>query len=205
MTEAFTDPVAVIEAALAGERPAVEDGYSANALVLGASGQPGEEHVCGELLSVFEPVNVLGVAVQNDPDYYRRVTDEHFETTPARLGVLDVGAQETHEDGVRAISSASDLTGIGIGVTDTIKGWADADERTVVCFDALTPLLQYSEMERVYRFLDVTTRRLGQVCAVSHVHVNPLAHDERTVQRLMSVFDAVVEADDDGEWSVRRA
>jgi hypothetical protein len=208
--EEFPGPVEVIEAALAGESLDVPDGYSANALLLAASGQPGEGHVCGDLLSVFDAVNVLGVAIQHDRSYYERVWSRHFEDAPTRLGVVEVGTDESvGGDRVRTVANTSDLTGIGITVTDFIKRWADADEPTVVCFDSLTPLLQYTEQERVYRFLDVTTRRLSQVCAVSHAHINPLAHDERTLQQLMGVFDAVVEPGEGGEapadWTVRRA
>jgi hypothetical protein len=203
----FPSPERVIEATLAGEQLDLPDGYSANALVMGASGQHGEDHVCGELLSVFDSVNLLGIAIQHDPSYYRRVWNDHFEESPARLGIVDVGGHDEYDSSsVRAVSNASDLTGIGITVTDAIKQWSDTDEPTVVCFDSLTPLLQYSDMERVYRFLDITTSRLSHVCAVSHAHINPLAHDERTLQQLMSVFDAVVEPDEtdmSDEWSVR--
>jgi hypothetical protein len=212
MDDSFPAPAPedVIEAALGGDRPDLPDGYAANALVLGASGQRGERHVCGELLSVFDSVNLLGVAIQHDPTYYRRVWSDHFEGSPARLGIVDVGGREEYDsDTVRTVSSASDLTGIGITVTDAIKNWSDTPEPTVVCLDSLTPLLQYSELERVYRFLDVTTSRLNQVCAVSHAHVNPLAHDEQTLQQLMGVFDAVVDPGEDAEapaeWSVRPA
>jgi hypothetical protein len=206
----FPGPVEVIEGVLAGEAPDVPDGYSANALLLGPSGEPGEGHVCGELLSLFGEVNVLGVAIQHDRSYYERVWSERFEDAPARLGVVEVGAEGSVAAGnVRTVATPGDLTGIGITVTDFIKRWADAEEPTVVCFDSLTPLLQYTEQERVYRFLDVTTRRLSQVCAVSHAHINPLAHDERTLQQLMGVFDAVVEPGDGSgspaDWTVRRA
>jgi hypothetical protein len=203
----FVSPVEVIDAAMTGETDTVPEGYSANALVLAASGQPGEQHLCERLLSALAPVNVIGVAIKNDRSYYHEQADR-METEPARLGVVEVGGPDAAAtDQVKPVSEAGDLTGLGISVMHFVKEWATTDEPTVVCFDSLTPLLQYSEPDRVYRFLDVTTRRLDRVCAVSHAHINPLAHDERTVQQLMSVFDAVVEPETDGEptWTARRS
>lgn len=210
----FLGPGELIESVLAGDDPDVSTGYSANALVLAPSGQAGETRVCGELLSVFDDVNVLGVAVEHGPGYYERVWERHFDGSVARLGVVDVGTDAADTEHVRAVADVGDLTGIGITVTEFVRRWADADEPTVVCFDSLTPILRYTELDRAYRFLDVTTGRLDRVCAVSHAHINPLAHDEQTLQQLMGVFDAVVEpADADGDagddpaagWRVRRA
>jgi hypothetical protein len=200
-------PVDVIEAALAGDTDGIPDAYSANALLLGGPRDGGEEAVCGDLVSVYDDVNLLGVAIKHDPAYYDRLYRRHLQDGPERLGVVDVGGVDSGEDWgfpTETVSDSGDLTGIGIAVTHFVKRWASTPEPTVVCFDSLTPLLHYSDLDRCYRFLDVTTSRLAQVCAVSHAHLNPGAHDEQAIQSLMSVFDAVVERDDDSdEWVVR--
>jgi archaellum biogenesis ATPase FlaH len=124
-----------------------------------------------------------------------------------RLAVLDVSPADLDTDlpvTVETVSDASDLTGIGINVTQLVKQAADSENPTVVCFDSLTPLLQYVDAERCYRFLDVTTSRLSKVCAVSHAHINPRAHDDQTVQQLTTVFDTIIEHDGD-DWAVRPA
>jgi hypothetical protein len=195
-------PVEVVRSALKNQTDPVPEGYSANALVHQVPEESPE--TCGRLLSVFDPVNVLGVAIEHDPAHYVRICEQESSLDSSRLAVVDVTPSgRTPPPGVRVetVGDAEDLTGIGIAVTQLVKQAARSDVPTVVCFDSLTPLLQYSDVERCYRFLDTTTSRLNQVCAVSHAHIDPAAHDEQTLQQLASVFDAVVRYDDD-TWRV---
>jgi hypothetical protein len=194
-------PVEVVEAALDGQTDPVPEGYSANALVHASTGQ---NDTCGQLLSVFDPINVLGVAIQHDPSHYLRICEERPTLDPSRLAVVDVnpsGRDPPAEIRIETVPDAEDLTGIGIAVTQLVKQAAQSDVPTVVCFDSLTPLLQYSDIERCYRFLDTTTNRLNKVCAVSHAHIDPAAHDDQTLQQIATVFDATVRHDDE-EWQV---
>jgi len=198
-------PVEVVEAAIEADTEVVPDGYTANALVHKPASPP-ETDVCERLISVFEPVNVLGVAIQHDPSYYIRLCRDHQDLDPSRLAVVDVTPADngpSYDDvTVKTVPDPQDLTGLGISVTQLVKQAARSDRPTVVCFDSLTPLLQYVDMDRCYRFLDMTTNRLSQVCAVSHAHVNPRAHDTQEIEQLSSAFDTVITSSGDG-WSVR--
>jgi len=204
MADPFVVPTDVVEAALRGDTSDVPDGYSANALVCRPADGAVETEGCEHLLTAFDSVNVLGVAVTHEPDYYVRMARQSDRLDPERVAVVDVNPVSMGEEyGVTVVpvTDASDLTGIGISVTKLLKRVADSDRPTAVCIDSLTPLLRYSDLDRCYRFLDITTSRLNQVCAVSHVHLNPRAHDERTVNQIGTLFDAVIEHGAGG-WQV---
>ena len=102
---------------------------------------------------------------------------------------------------VRTVSP-TDLTGVGMAVSDVIKQWADDDAGTVVCFDSVTDFLQYADRSTMYRFLRVVTRRFDAVDGFAHFHMDPHAHDRQTIATLKSPFDAVVDASDESDVSV---
>lgn len=214
MSESRLRPVEVIEAALGDDEAVIPEDDATNALIMAPADARGEREVCGGLLSALAPVKVLGVALRRDDSYYADLCQEFMAEPPVDIGVVHVGGDGTgralSDEKVTAVSEPGDLTGTGIRITNYLKEFAGGDP-TVVCFDSLTPLLQYVDIDRCYRFLDLTTRRIDQVCAVSHAHLNPDAHDDQTVQAITQVFDTVVEPAGEGDdevvpgWTVRPA
>lgn len=114
------------------------------------------------------------------------------------LALVSVGALGSDPEGVH-VADVTDLTGIGIRMTTALERWDCGAVR--VCVDSLSPLLGQVSFERAYRFVDVMTSRMAHAGA-SHWHVDPRAHDQRTLHRLMSAFDAVVRREE-GTWTVR--
>jgi hypothetical protein len=214
MREGRLRPTEVIEAALGDSETVIPEDDATNALVLSPADARGERRVCGGLVSALAPVKVLGVALRRDDAYYADLCREFMTEAPVDIGVVHVGGDGTGsaipDENVTAVSEAGDLTGTGIKITNYLKEFAGG-EPTVVCFDSLTPLLQYAGVDRCYRFLDLTTRRIEQVCAVSHAHLNPDAHDDQTVESITQVFDTIIEPAGEGDaevvpgWTVRPA
>jgi hypothetical protein len=183
----------------------------ATTVMLGApSMSGGADGACVDLLAQAAPddVSVLWVSFTKPAaaclDRWRSVHD----TDPADFGMIVVGETvgggggnaDIDAQAVQTISNASDLTGIGIKVSEFISG---RDEQIAVCFDSVTALLQYVELETAYEFLHALTGQLYSVGAVSHFHIDPNAHDRRTVDTLLSLFDAEVRLDEDGTATVR--
>ena len=104
---------------------------------------------------------------------------------------------------IETVSSPNDLTGLGIRITEFLSDWADNDNRTVVCFDSLTALLQYVELDTAYEFLHIITGRMASTDAFAHFHMDPDAHDEQTVEIVTGLMDAVVEVDEEGGRNIR--
>jgi len=103
---------------------------------------------------------------------------------------------------VETISDPGDLIGLGIAISKYLSNWEGSPNQTVVCFHSLTPLLQYGNLQRVFRFLHVLTGPLKSIDAVAHFHLDPHAHDEQTINTLSQLFDVIVEHDN-GDYTVR--
>lgn len=180
----------------------------ATTVLLGAPSMTGgADDACVDLLSqaVPEETSVLWVSFTKPPsDCLAQWRDRH-DRDPGQFGVIVVGetvgagSGEINPQAIQQVSNPSDLTGIGITVGEFISG---RDEDIAVCFDSLTALLQYVDLETAYEFLHALTGQLYSAGAVSHFHIDPSAHDQRTVDTLLSLFDAEVELGD-GEPTVR--
>ncbi|MBX0295873.1 DUF7504 family protein [Haloarcula nitratireducens] len=165
------------------------------------SGEDGGGGVCTAFLDRAGPsATSLWVTYTRTPsacvEAYRE-TSHSTGATPT-LSVIAVG--DTGTDAalsretvtVQTVSTPSDLTGLGITLSQSFS----AHDDVVVCFDSLTALLQYVDLPTVYEFLHAVTGQLDAADAGAHFHVDPTAHDRQTVDALASPFDAVVECCD---------
>ena len=203
-----------------GEQVRQELAGASNLLVLAPSDDPAADDLCPGLLLAEEPssTNLLWVTYTDTPDACLRKWLHHANGRPADVKVISVGdtmrstsAAQPGSGGrtatptpsaVDSLPNPGDLTGLGIKISEQLQQWRVDNNRTVVCFDSLTTVLQYVELQTVYKFLHVLTGRFDTVDACAHFHMDPNAHDEVTVNTLKSLFDAVVERSDDGEWRV---
>ena len=184
-----------------------------NVLLLAPSlGGHGRE-VCFDLLAQTPPAetNVLVTSYTQTPGEVVDDWNDHVGTAPVRGGVVSVGqGEDDAEDSswaVKSVENPSDLTGVGIELSEFLSGIASATEEgehVAVCFNSITSLLQYADLQRAFRFLHVVTGRIKTVGGVGHFHLDPDAHDTQTVATLKGLFDAVVEVDDDGSWDVQQ-
>ena len=94
------------------------------------------------------------------------------------------------------VADPGDLTGLGIRVGECLEAWENRP--TVVAFDSMTAVLQYADTKRVFQFLHVLTSQLASAGAMSVFHMDPGAHDERTVSTVRSLFQGVYERSEGG-------
>lgn len=137
-------------------------------------------------------------------DEWRRAPVDHLAvvTVETRRGEVanPESATGTH---LRAehVSSPDDLTGIGIAVTQVLEGFEGP--APAVCFNSLTVLLQYTDVEQTFRFLHVLSRYLDEAGASFHAHLDPATQADETLSTLATLFDGMARYEDD-EWQVRR-
>ena len=179
-------------------------------LLLSPSFSDHEGDTCADLLLPEEAdrQNALWVSYTKSPDEQVRRFRSRTASAPRNVGIVTVddaarsaavagGAGGTETVG-ETVTGPNDLTGLGIHITEYLKKWQGVGGRTVVCFDSLTAMLQYVDLETAYQFLHVLTGRFAAVGAFAHFHMDPTAHDDRTIETVLSLFDAAVELDDDG-------
>jgi hypothetical protein len=177
-------------------------------LLLGAFGVRSIDAVCGRLLDPYGPEETHYVCVTFDdtPQEQLEHWRDHVGQLPRSTSVIvtsqGTGSAETLPESVTAkyVPDASDLPRLGILISDELV--ADP-ENVVCCFDNLTALLQYADLQRVYRFVHTLNGRLGTIDGIAHYHMDPGAHDDRTISTLRPLFDTVVEVTPDGSVDVR--
>ena len=169
--------------------------------------------VCDSLLTRTAPseTNILVITFTATPQEWVDDWMDSVGVSPVRGGIVSIGqADATVDDpswAVKTVENPSDLTGIGIELSELLSGMAtaaSADENLVVCFDSLTSLLQYADLQRAFRFMHVVTGRVKTVGGIGHYHLDPEAHDRQTLATLKGLFDAVIEVEDDGSWTIRQ-
>ena len=190
---------------------------ASNVLLLAPSMAAESDEACRRLLCEGGAhVDALSVALTGTPDDRLAVCRAGGGDGPAKMGFVSVGETTRSaaaaaggpvelpggEVVVETVSSPADLTGLGIKISGFLSRWEGDGNRIHVCVHSLTTLLQYVDVQDVFRFLHVVTGRLDAVSAVAHYHMDPTAHTDQEVNTLKSLFDAVIELDDDGEWSV---
>ncbi|GGJ05613.1 hypothetical protein GCM10008995_14270 [Halobellus salinus] len=154
-----------------------------------------------------ESVKLVGVCLSDRPAEWYKEWREVLGTEPAAAAVITTpelaGDDDPDSVELKTVSTPSNLTGIGVKTTPYLNRWDDA----VAVVDPLTVLCQYADTQEVYQFLHVLLARLrgsGQ----AQVYADPVVDDERSIELLKSLFDAVVEYDPEGEhngdWNARR-
>jgi len=177
-----------------------------NVLLSAPSLSGGEREICSDFLVESDPAttNVLWVTFRRDAGACLDQWTADADVEPQNGAVIVVGdagdAADVDWATVTGLSSASDLTGLGIEISEFLSDW---EGRPVVCFDSLTAMLQYVDLETAYEFLHAITGQLYAATARAHFHIDPTAHDQQTVDSITSLFDAVVSLED-GEPVVRQ-
>lgn len=197
----------------------------ASQILLLASGLDKQSHkACAELISSKKADSTL-LAVS-----FTRSVDEQLQTWqpwadddfPETIGIITVDervrstaensatittspALSTRPISIETVPSPANLTRLGTLIVDYLSEWETDETSTVVCFDSITPLLQYVDSTQVYRFLHTLGGHIRRTNAVAHYHMDPVAHDEQTVALFKSLVDAVVEIEESGSWTITTA
>ncbi|MFC7172986.1 hypothetical protein ACFQL0_05735 [Haloplanus litoreus] len=132
-------------------------------------------------------------------------------TLPATFGLITFGefgrsaARETTADGpsrqslpgrdvtVTAMSDPGNLRRLGTAATLYLDDWADSDRETVVYVDALDPFIEANGVESTFQFLHLLVQTVTQLGATLAVRADPSRIDERTINTLQPLFDAVTD------------
>lgn len=188
-----------------------------NVLLRAPTLSDGKRTICPSL-HADDDVNLCVVSLSGTPDRILDTWRQHGGL-PSKVGIVtadetrsataaDAPSAAVGPDGTTVstttVSEPGDLTGIGIKISQCLSAWADDDETTVVCFDSLTTLLQYTDVQRVFRFLHMLTRQVEDAGALAYFHIDPAAHDEQTVSTVGNLFTECFDYDTEtGGWDER--
>lgn len=184
-------------------------------LVLSSPLSTETDTTCTDLLTSVddERIAALWVTLLDAPGERVRHWEHHCDASPDEAAVITVGDRRTvdvrptiHGDTVTvsSVGSPRNLTRLGVEILDHLDQWSvEEDTQVVLCFHSLTAFLQYLNVQEAFKFIHALTAELTRAGAIAHFHMDPDAHDDRTVSTMLPLFRSVVELDDDGEWTYR--
>ncbi|MFC6974067.1 hypothetical protein ACFQL1_04290 [Halomicroarcula sp. GCM10025709] len=182
---------------MAGPRPGT------NVLVLAPSLSDAKRTTCLSLLTPgdLQQLDVLRITYSASP---RELVDEwqaEYDELPGRMGIINVGDQaglggtddaELPDRVFVTDANPNDITGLGMRLNNYLNDVSD-ESQLVVCFDSLTELLQFADVQSAFKFLHMFAGQLRQVDAIGHFHLDPGAHDTQVISRLKPLFDDAID------------
>jgi hypothetical protein len=115
----------------------------------------------------------------------------------SRMAVVDCTQDSQDDDGrnIHAVSTPSDLTGLGIVFSSLYEQLYGAGiEKVRTGLYTLAPLIMYAEeIQPLYRFLHTVTGRIRTANGLGVSAIDPNAQDTETFHTLTQPFDAQVE------------
>jgi hypothetical protein len=172
-----------------------------NVLVMAPSLSSEKDQTCLELQGAGSPaeLDVLRITYSAAPGELVAQWRDHHGELPARMGIIIVGDQPgQHGSDVDlpdsvfvATANPNDITGLGMRLNNYLND-GNSDAQLVVCFDSVTEMLQFAEMQPVFKFLHMFVGQVRDADGIGHFHLDPGAHDDQTVSRLKPLFDEAV-------------
>jgi len=122
--------------------------------------------------------------------------------------VIDcVGRQRSaeREENVQYVSSAGDLTGIGMKLSGVMQEfYHDAGAGAAgIGLHSLSAMLMYADIRRVYQLVHVFTGRIASSGFVGAFAFDTVPGDTQALDRLTGLFDVLVEVREDPERALR--
>lgn len=176
---------------------------------------PTGNRACLELLAATaspERANVAAVTYTPPPETWVSDWRTHVDGLPAELAFIHANTVETTGDEEEAgvpddvpVSRVDPNQPMDIvaPLSEQLTRWEGNGNQTLVAVQTVTILLEYVDFDTAFRYLHILTHRVQAADAIGFYHMDPDIHDEETVNALKTLFDAVVEVNDDGRtWSV---
>jgi KaiC/GvpD/RAD55 family RecA-like ATPase len=129
---------------------------------------------------------------------------EHYDVDEERATILDTlsverGYSRRNSANVHYVGSPDDLDGIVDQVRDFL---AESDGKRRLSVDSLTEMAYYADEDAAYEAATELLALLEEYDAVGLFHLSKEVHDEETVERFRSLFEGVIDLDEDGDLSV---
>jgi hypothetical protein len=185
---------------------------ASNVLVLAPLTPAGNGTFLEILTAMSEPsgTNVAAITYTQPPNTWIEDWERRIGDPPGALSFIHANGAQVTPDEVGVPSASGGTTVLKVNprepmdiiapLTETLTRWRSNGRQTVVAVQTLSILLEYVDFDTAFRYLHVLTYRV-QANAVGFYQMDPDVHDPEIVNTLKSLFDAVVEFDDDG-WHV---
>lgn len=176
------------------------------ALLLGQSNPETWNVGFNNILQAQQSQNMLLLVPTGEAVDILRVCQEHPGWDGGEIIIIKVGASvpgdmsiaELSGDGMEEsiethqISDQTDLSRLGILITQILDEWQDPNQTTVCSVHTLQAFLQYLGPQKVFQFLHTLSRRLKSADINTNYLMTP-SDGDRTINTLRPLFDTVIE------------
>lgn len=115
----------------------------------------------------------------------------------------DRGTCVSDTDWATYVASPADLTQVGVALSETLERFErEGPDRSRVTLHSVSTLLASTDLETVFRFLHVFTRRVDHAGSLGLYTVDRTAHDDKSLRTLDPLFDAAVHLSGNGDAAV---
>lgn len=184
------------ESDTAAERTPVEIDPGESAFILSPTHSDARQQLVRDVVATFETAPVL-VVVRYRPLPEALLRD--LAELTHQLEVVSVGYSQSLPPAVEPqvstthITSASDVTRLGIVVSQLVDADYGTPRPTVFHHHAVDTLLQYRDPNTTFRFFHVLLGRLRNAEFTNHFFIDAAAVDDHAVSSLRPLFDTVVD------------
>jgi len=183
---------------------ALEDVRPGSNILISGPSMTGKEELAYESLADGAKRDE-GAVVVTTSDRAEAVID-NFETRvpdfdPSTFGIVDCRGEggrtgDRTDSGVfvQRVSSPSDLTGIGIGITKCLETLNNnGAEQGRFALVSLSTMLTYTDRETVFKFCHVLSSRFDSVGYLGLFTIDSGEHDDQTIQVIKQAFDGMIQ------------
>jgi len=130
---------------------------------------------------------------------------EHYDVDESKAVILDTisverGYGRRSADHIHYVAAPDDLEGV---VARTAEFLESTGGKRRVSVDSVTEMAYYADDERAIEAVEELLALLREHDAVGIFHVAPEVHDPSVVERLETLFDGVIELEEDGTLAAR--
>ena len=144
--------------------------------------------------------NLVAISYTQPPQEWVSAWKAYAGKVPDRSVFVKGGTVTADADGefdrVRSADPADPMS-VVVPVEKQLAAWQSTDEDTVVSLQTLSVLLQYSDADTVFRYLNLVTHKVRAVGAHGYYQIDPELHDESTINALKVLFDTVETVSED--------
>ena len=178
-----------------------------NTLILSPLSPSGLEAYLSRVASSCPPQpNLVAISYTQPPEEWVSAWKAYVGEMPDRSVFVKGGSVTADADSEfdRVLSAdPADPMSVVVPIEKQLAAWESTDADTVVSLQTLSVLLQYSDADTVFRYLNLVTHKVRAVGAHGYYQIDPELHDESTVNALKVLFDTVETVSED-ELAERR-
>ena len=138
--------------------------------------------------------DLVAISYTQPPREWASAWRSHVGPLPARS--IFIEGRSTDDDeayGFSEVVSAdpTDPMSVVVPVEKQLAEWQSTGNDTVLSLQTLSILLQYSDTDTVFRYLNLLTHKVRAVGARGYFQIDPELHDEKTIDTMKVLFDTV--------------